>query len=73
MIERPHRLAFTWGWALSGNPDTLVSLTLRAAGDKTELTLTHEGLPTEDDRVGHGKGWNSTLNKLALYVKGELK
>jgi hypothetical protein len=49
-----------------------VSIMLRDIGGKTELTLTHAGLPTDDDRVGHGKGWNSTLNKLALYVKGEL-
>jgi uncharacterized protein YndB with AHSA1/START domain len=72
IVERPTRLAFTWGWALSGHADTLVTLSLRDAGGKTELTLVHEGLPTEEDRIGHGKGWNSTLNKLALYVKGEL-
>ena len=49
------------------------SVTLKDVGGKTELTLTHEGLPTAEDREGHGKGWNSTLNKLALYVKGEKK
>ena len=72
-IDRPHRFSFTWGWALGGHGDTLVSVTLKDLGGKTELTLTHEGLPTADDREGHGKGWNSTLNKLALYVKGERK
>ena len=61
----------SWGWALSGKADTLVSLVFRAKGQQTEITLTHSGLPTEDDRVGHGKGWNSTLNKLARFVKGE--
>ena len=70
-VDRPHSLAFTWGWALSGNPDTLVRLAFRAVPGGTELTLTHEGLPGEDDRIGHGKGWNSALNKLARYVKGE--
>jgi uncharacterized protein YndB with AHSA1/START domain len=70
-VDRPHTLAFTWGWALSGNPDTLVRLNFRAVPGGTELTLTHEGLPTEDDRIGHGKGWNSALNKLARFVKGE--
>jgi uncharacterized protein YndB with AHSA1/START domain len=77
-IERPSpgkmgRFAFTWGWALGGHGDTLVSVTLKDVGGRTELTLTHEGLPTAEDREGHGKGWNSTLNKLALYVKGDLK
>ena len=72
-IERPHRFSFTWGWALGGHGDTLVSVTLKDLGGKTELSLTHEGLPTAEDREGHGKGWNSTLNKLALYLKGEGK
>ena len=72
VVDRPNILAFTWGWALSGHPDTLVTLVFRAKDGQTEITLTHQGLPTEEDRVNHGKGWNSTLNKLALYVKGEL-
>jgi uncharacterized protein YndB with AHSA1/START domain len=70
-IDRPRKLSFTWGWALSGHDDTLVSLDFRPAGKQTELTLIHEGLPTPQDRDDHGKGWNSTLNKLARYVKGE--
>jgi len=70
-VDRPKTLTFTWGWALSGNPDTLVRLVFRAVPGGTELTLTHEGLPTEEDRIGHGKGWNSTLNKLSRFVKGE--
>jgi len=71
IIDRPNRLAFTWSWALGGQGDTLVTLVFRAKGGQTEITLSHEGLPTPEDREGHGKGWNSTLNKLARYVKGE--
>jgi uncharacterized protein YndB with AHSA1/START domain len=71
VIDRPKALAFTWGWALGGKADTLVSLAFRAKGKQTEITLTHSGLPTEDDRASHGQGWNSALNKLARYVKGE--
>jgi len=69
-IDRPREFAFTWGWALAGKGDTLVHVTLKDLGhNRTELTLTHQGLPTTEDREGHGKGWNSTLNKLALYLK----
>ena len=71
VVDRPHALAFTWGWALGGHADTLVSLTFRAVGGQTEITLTHEGLPGEEDRINHGKGWNSALNKLARFVKGK--
>ncbi|HXC57194.1 MAG TPA: SRPBCC domain-containing protein [Rhizomicrobium sp.] len=68
-IERPHRFAMSWGWEL-GKGETLVTVSLRAVGARTELTLRHEGLPTRDDREGHAKGWNSTLNKLGLYLAG---
>jgi len=69
-VDRPRTLVFTWGWALSGG-STTVRLTFKSVAGGTELTLTHEGLPTPEDREGHGKGWNSALNKLARYVKGE--
>ncbi|HEY0265659.1 MAG TPA: SRPBCC domain-containing protein [Rhizomicrobium sp.] len=79
IVDRPHTLAFTWTWVLdkddpmpiSRGADTLVRLTFRAVPGGTELTLIHEGLTTPEDREDHGKGWNSTLNKLARYVKGE--
>jgi uncharacterized protein YndB with AHSA1/START domain len=69
-VDRPRSLVFTWGWALSDG-STLVRLAFKAVEGGTELTLIHEGLPTAEDREGHGKGWNSALNKLARYVKGE--
>jgi uncharacterized protein YndB with AHSA1/START domain len=69
-VDRPHTLAFTWGWALAGGT-TVVRLTFKAVEGGTELTLIHEGLSKAEDREGHGKGWNSALNKLARYVKGE--
>jgi glutathione S-transferase len=70
VVDRPRTLVFTWGWALAGG-STVVRLSFKAVADGTELTLIHEGLPTREDREGHGKGWNSTLNKLARFVKGE--
>jgi uncharacterized protein YndB with AHSA1/START domain len=70
-VDRPRALAFTWGWALTGIDDTLVRLSFRPVDGGTELTLIHEGLPGADERESHGKGWNSALNKLARYVKGE--
>jgi uncharacterized protein YndB with AHSA1/START domain len=76
IVDRPSStkagtLAFTWSWALNKGADTLVRLSFRAVDGGTELTLTHEGLPTPADREDHSRGWNSTLNKLARYVKGE--
>jgi uncharacterized protein YndB with AHSA1/START domain len=68
VIEPAERLAFTWVWEGDAR-ETLVTVMLRDLGGRTELTLRHEGLPTPEDRDGHGKGWNSALNKLAAYLK----
>jgi uncharacterized protein YndB with AHSA1/START domain len=67
-IEPPERLAFTWGWEGDDSRQSLVTITFGDLGGKTKLTLRHEGLGTVDNRDAHGKGWNSTLNKLAAYV-----
>jgi uncharacterized protein YndB with AHSA1/START domain len=68
-VDRPTRLAFTWQWEGEGDQaNTLVTLTLRDLGGKTELTLRHEGLRTVENRDGHGKGWNSAMNKLAAFL-----
>jgi uncharacterized protein YndB with AHSA1/START domain len=68
-IVRPEKMVFTWGWEGDAGRTSLVTITLKKSGEKTELVLRQEGLPTEDDRAGHAKGWNSTLNKLEVYLK----
>ena len=46
-----------------------MTLSFRAVGHKTELTLRHDGLLTPDNVDGHNKGWNSALNKLEKFLK----
>lgn len=68
IVDRPHTLAFTWG-ACGTDQQTLVILSFRDLGNgRTELTLRHEGLPSEQIRLDHDKGWSSTLGKLAAYL-----
>ena len=67
-IDVPRTLAFTWGWEGDASRESLVTITLRAKGDKTELTLRQEGLGSVSNRDDHGKGWNGTLNKLVAYL-----
>ena len=71
IIEPYERIVFTWGW--DGDParQSIITLTFRDLGGKTELTLRQEGLRTVENRDGHVKGWNSALNKLARYLNGE--
>ena len=67
-IARPTKLVFTWGWANDPARQSLITLTFRAAGDKTEMTLRQEGLASVENREAHRIGWNSAFNKLARFV-----
>ena len=61
-IDPPHKLIFTW------NSDfvegTEVTVEFREAVNGTEVILTHEFLPDEEQREGHRGGWNGCLRNL---------
>lgn len=64
-VRPPERLAFTWQWVHQpGDPVSLVTVDLRAAGDSTEVSLRHEGL-ADDSREGHRGGWVACFDRLA--------
>jgi uncharacterized protein YndB with AHSA1/START domain len=70
-VKPPEKLMFTWRWDGSAeltDATSLVTVEFLAAGAATEIRLTHEQLPTLESRDNHGHGWNSTLDKLALYI-----
>lgn len=70
-IEEPSRLVFTWGWENTDGfqgGETLVTVTFKAKGEKTELTLRHESFATEDACAAHGQGWGASLGRLAGYL-----
>lgn len=62
-IDRPNRLSFTWN-SPHAVPDSIVTLTFRAVGDETEVTLVHDRFPSEASRNGHEGGWTSILAAL---------
>src|SRR4029077_8742144 len=70
VLERPHRLVFTWISEATGGRTTTVSVDLRPRGhDAVELTLTHEGLPDEAAAANHRSGWGGILEKLGAALK----
>ena len=66
-IVRPSRLVMSWKWEHE-ETDTLITLTFRAHGKGTELTLHHEGFANADRRDSHKGGWTGTLDKLAASL-----
>ncbi len=59
-IDRARRLVFTWNSPNAGGNDSRVTVEFRPARGKTEVVITHEGLP--DGQVnGHTLGWSDIL------------
>ncbi len=58
------KLKFTWRWITLPERESLVTITLRAEGDVTLLTLLHEQFYDEGARDRHEGGWTGTLDKL---------
>lgn len=68
VIDRPWTLMFTWGAEGDPSRQSLLTLTLRAVGAGTELTLRQDGLQTEANRESHRRGWGGGLDKLELHL-----
>ena len=63
LIERPHRLVFTWMSGPTENQETLVTVDFVRVDKRTEVIVTHEQLP-ESAKPSHSKGWTSGLEHL---------
>jgi uncharacterized protein YndB with AHSA1/START domain len=71
IVDRPHRLVFTWGWVdeSMGVPpgSTSVEVTFTRAGDSTTLRLVHRGLGA-GARPLHDDGWTRFLHRLTAVA-----
>lgn len=63
-VQNNARLVFSWRWEGSEGPETVVTVQLNPQGEKTELTLTHEGFPTAELRDQHVHGWSASTGQL---------
>jgi len=73
-VVKRERLVYTWAWLGEDGkpgPETLVTVTFRAVGKKTEITLKHEGFLEKESRDNHESGWNGCFDKLATYLQEE--
>ena len=68
-LERPSRLVFTWVWQ-HDKQETLVTLSFRAHGKKTEMTLLHQRFANAERRDSHQHGWGGSFERLAQLLAG---
>ena len=65
------KLVFTWTWPNSTpERESLVTVTLRAAGKGTELVFLHEQFFDETVRDDHKRGWSGSFDKLERFLAG---
>lgn len=62
------KLVFSWAWRSTPERESLVTVTFKADGDGTLLTLLHEQFFDEPARDRHERGWSGTLDKLERYL-----
>lgn len=62
------KLVFTWTWRTMPERQSQVTVSLKAEGGNTILTLLHEQFFDEDARDRHRTGWTGTLDKLEKYL-----
>lgn len=69
-VSRPRRLVFTWVSRATREQESLVTVELTPAGDRTLLRLTHELLPDAEAAGKHRDGWGSILERFSQLLKG---
>ena len=76
-VNPPERLVFTWAFEKDGSgdefgevepPEMLVTVELKALGQRTELTLTHEKFASVESRDRHEQGWTRCLESLGKFT-----
>lgn len=61
-IVEPEKIVFTFAW--DGEPETLITVTIRPEGFGTKLTFRHEPFATPQARDSHESGWGECLDRL---------
>jgi len=59
------KLVFTWAWQSTPERESLVTVTFRAEGAATLVSVTHEQFFDDQARDRHRQGWDAALDKIA--------
>ena len=63
------KLVFSWAWYTTAERVSQVTVTTKADGEGTLLTLKHEQFFDQAACDGHTRGWTATMEKLAAYLE----
>lgn len=68
-VRPEEKLVYTWFVENEWEPSEISRVTVEFIdrGNSTELILTHERLPNEEQRKEHAEGWNGCLDHLEIF------
>ncbi len=67
VLERPHRLAFTWAWQQPDGQrghETVVEVNFEKVARGTRMTLVQKTFQVQEQAIRHNAGWSSSFEKL---------
>ncbi len=64
-LDRPNKIEHTWMSEATKGHESVVTITLKADGNDTEITLNHSGIPDDEMGRSHEGGWTWILSMLA--------
>ena len=67
-VDSARALEFTWVSEWTAGKESAVLIEFAVRDGKTELTLTHDGLPNEEFAAMHRGGWTSFLDELVEHL-----
>jgi uncharacterized protein YndB with AHSA1/START domain len=68
-LERGRTIQHTWMSEATQGLESVVTITLKAAGEGTEFVLQHTGLPDDDMGRTHETGWTYITSQLAAHFE----
>lgn len=64
VVDPPNRLAFTWTWDRDPANPLLIELEFTERDERTTVVMVNRGLPSEEERRSHERGWRACLDNL---------
>jgi uncharacterized protein YndB with AHSA1/START domain len=70
VVDRPHRLVFTWVWDDQPDQPQLIELEFSEQGGATTVLMTNSSIPTDERWESQQRGWHVCYDNLDRLLAG---
>ena len=68
VLDPASKVVFTWHSDATGQKESMVTIEILPYGDRSELVLTHELLPSAEVAAAYSGGWTAIVGVLAEFL-----